>query len=61
MRDSKSNLIRKIKYLESLVNQIDDSESQVMHQMTFLMNEIDYMRAMLLQIEVEEYFSEEEW
>jgi len=57
----KSKIIQKIKYLQSLVNDIEDSDSPVSHQMTYLMNEIDYQQALLLQIEVEECFSYEEF
>lgn len=60
MKDSRSKIKKKIDYLESLKNDLDDTECQVMHQMTFLMNEIDYLKAMLMQIDIEEYFSEEE-
>jgi len=60
MKDSRGKIKKKIDYLESLKNDLDDTEYQVMHQMTFLMNEIDYLKAMLMQIDIEEYFSEEE-
>lgn len=61
MTTSKSKIIQKIKYLQSLVSGIDDSDTPVAHQMTYLLNEIDYQQALLLQIEVEECFSDEEF
>jgi len=61
MTSSKNKIIQKINYLQSLVSGIEDSDSPVGHQMTYLLNEIDYQQALLLQIEVEECFSEEEF
>jgi hypothetical protein len=61
MTTPKSKIIQKIKYLQSLVSGIDDSDTPVSHQMTYLLNEIDYQQALLLQIEVEECFSDEEF
>jgi hypothetical protein len=60
MKDSRKILQRKISHLESLMNDLEYSDCQVIHQTTYLMNEIDYLKAMLMQIDVEEYFSEEE-
>ena len=58
--DSKKVLNRKIQYLESILEDvIGDSECQVMHQTSYLMNQLDCLKSKLLAIEIEEVFAEE--
>jgi len=53
-------LNRKIQYMESMLEDvIEDSECQVMHQTSYLMNQLDYLKSKLLSIEIEEVFAEE--
>lgn len=58
--ETKNSLTRKITYLESMLEDIiGDAECPVMHQTSYLLNQIDYLKSKLLAIEIEEVFAEE--
>jgi len=59
--ETKNSLTRKITYLESMLEDIiDDAESPVKHQTSYLLNQIDYLKSRLIALEVDAVFNQEE-
>jgi len=59
--ETKNSLTRKITYLESMLEDIiGDAECPVMHQTSYLLNQIDYLKSKLIALEVDAVFNQEE-
>jgi hypothetical protein len=58
---NKNSLTRKIKYLESMLEDIiGDAECPVKHQTSYFLNQIDYLKSRLIALEVDAVFNQKE-